>query len=241
MTPRLLHAALLLTVAACGSAPSSTAAQTSGERPFTVTEVARFSTPWAMDFLPGSGVRTTTAALVTEKEGKLWLVDTTNGSRQPVSGVPRVRVAGQGGLGDVVAHPDYAGNQRVYLTFVEAGPNGTSGAALGYGRLLFSSAATPGAAVGVSLDGFKVIWRQTPKVDGDGHFAHRIAFAPDGTIFLTSGEREKMQPAQDMGSDLGKIHHLTAHEESGCHRTRVNRQKHFVQTIGRTLWRKLGA
>ena len=105
-----------------------------------------------MAFLPGNGLRLTKLALVTEKEGKLWLVNTTNGSRQPVSGVPRVRFAGQGGLGDVVAHPDFAGNQRIYLRFVESGPNGTSGAALGYGRLLFSSAAMPGAPVGVSLD-----------------------------------------------------------------------------------------
>ena len=210
MTHRLMQAALLLTVAACGSAPSSTAAQArSGARPFSVTEVARFSTPWAMDFLPGSGVRMTTKALITEKEGKLWLVDTVNGSRQRVTGVPRVAVGGQGGLGDVVADPDFAGNQRIYLSFVEAGPNGTKGAVLGYGRLLFTSAASPGAPAGVSLDGFKVIWRQTPKVGGEGHFSHRIAFAPDGTIFLTSGEREKMQPAQDLRSDLGKIHHLT--------------------------------
>ena len=63
---------------------------------------------------------------------------------------------------------------------------------------------------GARLEDFKVIWRQTPKVTGNGHFGHRIAFASDGTIFLTSGDREKMQPAQDMGSDLGKIHHLTA-------------------------------
>ena len=210
MTPRLMQVALLAMVAACGSAPSSTAAQASGERPFTVTEVARFSTPWAMDFLPGSGVRMTNAALVTEREGKLWLVYTKSGSRQPVTGVPKVAVAGQGGLGDVVADPGFAGNHRIYLSFVEPGPNGTSGAALGYGRLLFTSAAKPGAPVGVSLDGFKVIWRQTPKVSGDGHFAHRIAFAPDGTIFLTSGDRQKMQPAQDMRSDLGKIHRLTA-------------------------------
>jgi hypothetical protein len=70
-----MQAAALMTVAACGSSPSSSAAQTSTERPFTVTEVARFSTPWAMDFLPGSGVRLTTAALVTEKEGRLWLVN----------------------------------------------------------------------------------------------------------------------------------------------------------------------
>ncbi|MBA2466400.1 MAG: PQQ-dependent sugar dehydrogenase [Sphingomonas sp.] len=210
MTLRLMQAAALTLLAACGSAPSSTAAQTSSQRPFRITPVASFSTPWAMDFLPGSGVRMTPSALVTEKEGRLWLVNTATGARQQVRGVPRVAVAGQGGLGDVVAHPGFAGNQRIYLTFVEAGPNGTSGAALGYGRLLFSSAARPGAPAGVSLSGFKVIWRQAPKVSGDGHFSHRIAFAPDGTIFLTSGEREKMQPAQDMRSDLGKIHHLTA-------------------------------
>ena len=55
-----------------------------------------------------------------------------------------------------------------------------------------------------------MIWRQTPKVTGNGHFAHRIAFAPDGTIFLSSGDRQKMEPAQDPGSDLGKIIHMTA-------------------------------
>ena len=124
--------------------------------------------------------------------------------------MPDVKVEGQGGLGDVVVHPDFAGNQRVYLSFVEAGPGGTSGAAVGYGRLLFTSAAAPGAPVGVSLSGFKLIWRQTPKVSGSGHFSHRLAFAPDGTLFLSSGDRQKMDPAQDIASDLGKIVHLTA-------------------------------
>lgn len=203
MKPRLLHAALVMAVAACGSAPSSTAAQPSDTRPFAVTPVASFDTPWAMDFLPGSGVRLTTSALVSERDGRLWLVNTTSGSRQAVSGVPRVHVAGQGGLGDVVAHPDFAGNQRVYLSFVEAAANGNSGAALGYGRLLLGDGAP-------RLAGFKVIWRQAPKVSGDGHFAHRIAFAPDGTIYLTSGDRQKMAPAQNRTSDLGKIIHLTA-------------------------------
>ena len=103
MTFRLFQAALVTLVAACGSAPSVTAAQSSGEPPFRVSEVASFSTPWAMDFLPGSGLPLLKMALVTEKEGQLWLVNTTNGSRQAVSGVPRVKVAGQGGLGDVVA------------------------------------------------------------------------------------------------------------------------------------------
>ena len=202
MTLRLMQTAALTLVAACGTAPSSTAAQSKGERPFQVTEVARFSTPWAMDFLPGSGVPLTSAALLTEKEGRLWLVNTSDGTRQEVSGVPQVQVAGQGGLGDVVAHPAFAGNQRVYLTYAEAGPDGTSGAAMGYGRLILGQGAP-------RLEGFKVIWRQSPKVSGDGHFAHRIAFAPDGTLFLSSGDRQKMEPAQDLSGDLGKVHHLT--------------------------------
>ncbi|WP_310468663.1 PQQ-dependent sugar dehydrogenase [Sphingomonas sp.] len=203
---------MLASAAACAAAPSQPAAA-AADPPFSVSEVARFDAPWAMDFLPGSGVRMTGAALVTEKGGKLWLVSTGSGTRQEVSGVPQAKVAGQGGLGDVVAHPDFAGNQRIYLSFVEAGPGGTGGAAVGYGRLLFTAPAVPGAAAGVSLDGFKVIWRQTPKVDGDGHFAHRIAFAPDGTLFLTSGDRQKMQPAQDRAGDLGKVIHLTAEGE----------------------------
>jgi glucose/arabinose dehydrogenase len=152
-------------------------------------------------------------ALLTEKEGKLWLVNVEDGSRRKVSGVPSVHVAGQGGLGDVVVHPDFAGNQRVYLSYVEAGPNGTSGAVVGYGRLLFTGPAVAGGPVGVSLSDFKIIWRQQPKLDGDGHFSHRIAFGPDGFLYLTSGERQHFDPAQDMSGNLGKVLRLTPEGE----------------------------
>ena len=217
MRDRLTHLGAALALAACGTAPSTTAqasnaaqvTSASDSRPFTVTPVAQFGTPWAMDFLPGSGLPMTNAALVSEREGKLWVVDVATGKKTEVRGVPEVKVGGQGGLGDVVVHRDFAGNQRVYLSYVEAGPNGTSGAAVGYGRLIAMSAAMPGAPVGYSLEGFKVIWRQTPKVTGEGHFSHRIVFAPDGTMFVSSGDRQKMQPAQDLNSDLGKILHLT--------------------------------
>jgi glucose/arabinose dehydrogenase len=155
-----------------------------------------------MDFLPGSGVPLTKMALLTEREGKLWLVDTATGAKQEVSGAPTAKVAGQGGLGDVVVHPGFAGNQRVYLSFVEAGDDGTSGAALGYGRLVLGQSPP-------RMEGFKVIWRQQPKVDGDGHFSHRVAFGPDGFLYLTSGERQKFDPAQDMGGNLGKVLRLT--------------------------------
>jgi aldose sugar dehydrogenase len=210
----LFHGSLALILAACGATQQNAAtnangadavgtsqgqppAQTADGRPFQTQEVMSFSTPWAMGFLPGSS----TMALVTEREGNLWLVDVSTGERRQVSGVPNVRVAGQGGLGDVVAHPDFANNQRIYLSYAEAGSGDTSGAALGYGRLV-----TDGQP---RIEGFKVIWRQEPKVTGNGHFAHRIAFAPDGTMFVSSGDRQKLQPAQDPNSDLGKIIRMT--------------------------------
>jgi aldose sugar dehydrogenase len=76
-------------------------------------------------------------------------------------------------------------------------------AALGYGRLDLSNPSAP------ALRNFKVIWRQQPKVDSDVHFSHRLAFAPNGTLFVSSGERFKFDPAQDPNSDLGKIIHMT--------------------------------
>ena len=199
----------LLLLSCASGAPEQAEAQESGEvresseRPFTVTPVADFTTPWAMSFLPGSGVPMTNMALVTEKEGTLWLVDVNSGQRRQVSRVPSVKVAGQGGLGDVVPHPDFAGNRRVYLTFAEAGEGETSGAAMGYGTLVIGQGEP-------RIEGFKTIWRQQPKVTGNGHFSHRIAFARDGSIYLSSGDRQKMQPAQDRDSDLGKIIHMTA-------------------------------
>ncbi len=200
-----------------GASSANQAASGPAGRPFNVAEVASFSTPWAMDFLPGSGGALTGMALVTEKEGTLWLVDTATGAKQQVAGVPAVRVAGQGGLGDVVAHPDFASTRRVYLTFVEAGEGG-SGAALGYGTLEMGNGPP-------RLADFKVIWRQAPKVSGNGHFSHRIAFAPDGSIFLSSGDRQKLEPAQDQNSDLGKIIHMTAEGQriGGHHHTMGHR------------------
>ena len=203
MSRTILQAAAIAALVTACQSQGAAQEEISKDRPFTVTEIAEFSTPWAMAFLPGSGVPLTNMALLTEKEGRLWLVEVTTGKRTAVSGVPVVKVAGQGGLGDVMPHPDFAGNRRVYLSFVEAGPNGTSGAALGYGTLDLSDPSAP------ALKGFKVIWRQQPKVAGDAHFSHRIAFGPDGFLYLTSGERQKMEPAQDFSSDLGKVLRLT--------------------------------
>src|SRR5574338_685833 len=151
MTRRLIQAAIFVLLSACGSSPPSSAqpASSSGT-PFTVTEVATFDSPWAMDFLPGSGVPLTNAALVTEKGGKLWLVDVANGRKQAVAGTPSVVAQGQGGLLDVVASPAFAGDGMVYLTFSEPSANGGSQLALARAKLVQD-------ASGARLEGLQVI------------------------------------------------------------------------------------
>ncbi len=206
MNRPILQAAIAAVLcAACQSQGSAQPEEggTSAERPFSVTEVADFDSPWAMAFLPGRGVRLTNMALLTEKEGRLWLVDVTSGKRTAVSGVPEPKVAGQGGLGDVMPHPDFAANSRVYLSYVEAGEGGTSGAVLVYGTLDLADPSAP------ALRDFKLIWRQQPKVTGNGHFSHRIAFGPDGFLYLSSGDRQHMTPAQELSGNLGKVLRLT--------------------------------
>src|SRR5690606_21505357 len=121
-----------------------------------------------------------------------------DGPMSDVRGVPEVRYGGQGGLGDVVLHPDFADNQLVYISYAEAGPRGTSGAAVARARLALDGD-------GGELVGLEVVWRQVPKVDGGGHYGHRIAFGPDGYLWISSGERQKFDPAQDMDGNLGKI------------------------------------
>src|SRR5690606_6544129 len=90
------------------------------------------------------------------------------------------------------------------LTWAEAGEGDTRGAALGKGTLVCEQADA------CTVDGLSVIWRQQPKVTGRGHYSHRIAFSPDGQyLFLASGDRQKMEPAQDLSNNLGSVLRLT--------------------------------
>ncbi|WP_341919493.1 PQQ-dependent sugar dehydrogenase [Hydrocarboniphaga effusa] len=157
------------------------------------TSVARFNQPWAMSFLLDGRM------LVTERRGTLRLVTQDGTSSRTVSGVPAVSYGGQGGLGDVVLHPRFSENGWVYLSYAEAGERGTRGAALARARLELASDG------GAALRDLQVIWRQTPKVGGTGHYSHRLAFAPNGDLFLTSGERQLGSPAQDLAQNLGKV------------------------------------
>jgi glucose/arabinose dehydrogenase len=157
--------------------------------PFTVTEVADFDMPWALEFLPDGRL------LVSEQRGSLKIY--ASGTVAEISGVPEVAFGGQGGFGDVVLHPDFATNNLVYLSYAEGGEGGTRGAAVARATLMLE-------ADGGALTDLEVIWRQVPKVDGGGHYGHRIAFH-DGFLWISSGERQKFDPAQDMQANLGKI------------------------------------
>lgn len=193
---RLIAPVIAMALAACSAEsnqdPDASAAQQPTGRPFTATPVATFDEPWAMTFLPDGRL------LVTEKKGRL-LVATQDGSTSTaVTGVPEVDYGGQGGLGDIVLHPDFQSNDTIYLSYAEAGDGDVRGAAVMRARLSLSGD-------GGELSEQEVIWRQDPKVTGRGHYGHRIAFSGDGYLFLTSGERQKMTPAQDMQQNLGKV------------------------------------
>ncbi|MHB9881199.1 PQQ-dependent sugar dehydrogenase [Pacificimonas sp. ICDLI1SI03] len=189
------------------AAPDAAQEAGTGDTPFTSEALGQFDEPWAMTFLPDGRL------LVTEQAGEMKIVTLSDGAAPQVadvSGIPEVDYGGQGGLGDVVAHPDFADNRMLYISFAEAGQNDTRGAAVARGTLNCADAGS------CALEGAEVIWRQSEKVEGRGHFGHRIAFGPDGMLYISSGEhissgeRQKFDPAQDMSNDLGSIVRLNA-------------------------------
>lgn len=173
--------------------------QAQDERPFSVEPITSFDEPWALTFLPDGRM------LVTEKKGNLRVVTQDGAQSRPVEGLPDVDYRGQGGLGDVILHPEYADNGIIYLSYVESGAGDTRGAAVVRAVLEIGER-------GGRLSDAEVIWRQYPKVLDDGHYGHRLAFDDAGYLWISSGERQKFTPAQDMQSNMGKILRL---EEDG--------------------------
>ena len=158
--------------------------------------VSQFNSPWAMSFINSDNL------LVTTKSGKLWLINT-SGEQSLVSGVPNVFAGGQGGLGDVVLHPNYKKNKLVYVSYINSDDAGrTRYASVIRGTL--ENLDKP------QLKNIETIWTQTPAQSGKGHFSQRIAFGLDGTqhagkMFITSGDRQEQTPAQKWDMALGKI------------------------------------
>lgn len=195
--PRAVSASSSASAQAAAAGPRVTGGPLPARRipdpPFATAEVARFNEPWAMAFLPDGRL------LVTEKPGQLRLANVANGQVGTIVGVPNVAYGGQGGLGDVVLHPQFAGNRLVYISYAESGAGG-AGAVVARARLVLDASGNGG-----SLADLEVVWRQTPKVSGQGHYSHRIAFGGDNKLWITSGDRQKFDPAQDLQSNLGKL------------------------------------
>jgi len=161
--------------------------------PFEVNVITSFDEPWALAFLPDGRM------LVTEKKGNLLIVTQDGQKSGSLRGMPDVAYGGQGGLGDVALHPNFAQNHQVYLSYAESGPGNVRGAAVARAVLKENPRG------GGELSEFEVIWRQYPKVVGYGHYGHRLLFDKDGYLWISSGDRQKFTPAQDMQANLGKV------------------------------------
>ncbi len=128
--------------------------------------------PWGISVLPDGQL------LVTERDGRLRYIDKSGKVSAPISGLPEIVVAGQGGLLDVLLDKDFASNQLIYLSYAEPGADNTNSTAVAKARL-----------DGQSLKDFKVIFSQTPKFDSKYHFGGRLVQQADGNLFVTTGDR----------------------------------------------------
>ncbi len=179
----------------CQAGPQKGPAQASPQ-PAGTTGVVRVDTvarglerPWALAFLPDGRI------LVTERPGRLRLVARDGALSAPIAGVPEVQARGQGGLLDVALDPQFAQNRLVYLSYSEPAADGTAGTSVARGRLGEGR-----------LEDVQVIYRQTPKKRGAGHFGSRLVFTRDGKLFVTQGDRQAYRDeAQDLGGLLGKV------------------------------------
>ena len=158
-----------------------------------IEKVAVFDEPWALTFINQNDL------LVSTKKGKLWLVEK-DGTKSAIEGLPEITYGGQGGLGDILPHPNFKQNNLLYLSFVTSKNNGrTRGAKVIRAQLKNGK-----------LHNHQLLWEQLPHTKGRGHFSHRLAFGPlessqKGMLFISSGDRQIMHPAQTFDNNLGKI------------------------------------
>lgn len=147
-----------------------------------------FATPWAIGFLPDGGF------LVSEREGRLWRVDA-DGNRSRISGLPKIRAKGQGGLLDVLVPRDHSQSHTLFLTYSKSVDGGL-------GTAVLRATLAPDQN---RLSNSKVIFEMADGASGGRHFGSRLAEARDGTLYVTLGERADRPAAQNLGSHKGKI------------------------------------
>lgn len=151
--------------------------------------------PWGLDFLPGGD------AIVTERSGSIRILS--NGKlSDPLDGVPDVAARRQGGLLDIAVSPDFQTSGLIFFSFSEPGEGG-AGTAVARGKLIREGSAA-------RLDDVRVIFSMNKKTGAGQHFGSRLVFAPDGTLFATTGDRGQGDRAQDMADHAGAVIHINA-------------------------------
>ncbi|MEE1609729.1 PQQ-dependent sugar dehydrogenase [Microvirga sp. CF3016] len=192
LSPRIALACAL----ALGAIPSALAQDTQRFRTDKVeviveTAARNLENPWGLAFLPDNRM------LVTERPGRLRIVDADGKLSQPVQGVPRVAARGQGGLLDVAVDPNFAQNRLVYLSYAEDRGEGRAGTSVARGRLNVD---------GTALEAVQVVFRQEPTHTGNNHWGSRLVFDREGHLFVTLGDRFDLRnQAQNPANHIGKI------------------------------------
>lgn len=172
---------------------AETRAPAAPETPVHVERVAAgLEHPWALQFLPDGRM------IVSERAGRLRLIDRQGRVSQPVEGLPSVAATGQGGLLDLALAPDFGSSGMIFMTFAEARKGTANGTSVARATLVLEGQSG-------RLSDFKVIFRQQPESSGGLHFGSRLALTDDGRIFVTLGERYQKDYAQDLGRHWGKV------------------------------------
>ncbi|WP_148862035.1 PQQ-dependent sugar dehydrogenase [Marinobacter fonticola] len=151
--------------------------------------------PWAMAFLPNGD------ALVTERAGRLRILRDGNIVEQPVSGLPDLKVGGQGGLMDIILHPEFSDNRQLFLSYAHQNSEG------------YTTRVARAHYENRKLSDVKVIFDALPRSDSTRHYAGRLAFDREGYLYVPVGDRGEKDRAQDISDDAGGVHRITTDGE----------------------------
>jgi len=151
--------------------------------------------PWSLAFLPDG------TQLVTERAGRLRMIRDGNLVPQPLTGLPELVVSGQGGLLDVLLHPDFESNQTLFLSYAHRARQG------------MTTRVARAKLNGTALTDVEVIFEALPRSNTSRHFAGRMEFDREGNLYVSVGDRGAMDRAQDLGDDAGGVHRITINGE----------------------------
>ncbi|QRM30722.1 PQQ-dependent sugar dehydrogenase [Microvirga sp. VF16] len=221
LSPRLALACAL----ALGAIPSALAQDTQRFRTDKVEVIVEtvsrnLENPWGLAFLPNNRM------LVTERPGRLRIVDANGTLSEPLQGIPRIVARGQGGLLDVAVDPNFAQNRLVYLSYAEDRGEGRAGTSVARGRL---------NANGTALEAVQVIFRQEPTHTGNNHWGSRLVFDRGGNLFVTLGDRFDLRnQAQNPANHIGKVVHIKPEGGAAPNNPFLNREdaKPEIWSIG---------